>query len=81
MGPAGLAEHAVQERVDHDVAGGDPEPAQQALHPLARITDQDPAADRLVRGGILPEHQHPGCAVEPATMKNGPHSVRNSAGG
>jgi hypothetical protein len=67
-----LAVHAVDERVDHDVAGGGPDPGEQALDALSGLAHEDPPGDGLVLGRVLPEHQHPGAAVEPAAVEDRP---------
>jgi hypothetical protein len=58
-----LAEHRVEERVQHHVALGDPQLPQEALHALAGLAHQDPPADRLVLAGVLAQHQDLSAAV------------------
>ena len=46
------------------------------LHPLAGLADQDAAGHGLVRGGVLPDDDQPGRAVEPATDGVLPGSIQ-----
>jgi hypothetical protein len=68
--PAPLTEHRVQKRVDEHVAAVDAQTAQQPLDPLTGLAYQDPPRDRLMRGWVLPDDQHPGGAIEATAVED-----------
>ena len=66
---AGLAVYRVQERVDQQIAAGEPELRHQPLGTMAGLADQDPPNDRLGLGGVLPDHKQPRAPVEPSAVE------------
>src|SRR5262249_11735535 len=60
------------ERVDQDVTAVEAELREEALQPVAGLTDKNSAGDRLVLRRVLADHEHARAAVEPAAVKNRP---------
>src|SRR5690349_6748130 len=67
-----LAENAVEEGINHQIAARNTELGKEALNTLARFANEDTAGYRFVLSGILADHKDTSGAIEAAAMKYRP---------